>query len=170
MFPIRSSTRLRGFDYGQSAAYFITLCVDGRPAILGQLHHGEVLLSPAGEIVREEWTNTPLVRPGIHLDEWVIMPDHFQALVFIDEDRHRPPGGVGAHRSAPGPSIRFQRPARTIGSFIAQFKSRTTTRINIIRGTPSARVWQRGCHDRIIRNEVELDNVRSYIRKNPKQG
>jgi putative transposase len=102
MFPVRSSTRLRGFDYGQSAAYFLTLCVDGRQPILGRILNQKVILSAEGNIVQEEWLNTPIVRPGMHLDEWIIMPDHFQAIVFIDEDRHRPMGGVGAHRSAPG--------------------------------------------------------------------
>jgi len=125
MFPIRASTRLRGFDYGQSGAYFITLCVDGRQPLFGQIRHGEVFLSPSGEIVREEWLKTSMVRPGIRLDEWVIMPDHFQTIVFIDEDGHRPMGTVGAHRSAPGQSTGLNREPRTVGSFIAQFPATT---------------------------------------------
>jgi putative transposase len=50
---------------------------------------------------------------------------------------------------------------------IAQLKTTTTRRINEIRVTPGQKVWQRGYYDRIIRNEVELDKIRKYIRNNP---
>jgi len=53
---------------------------------------------------------------------------------------------------------------------INQFKATTTRRINEIRGVSGKPVWQRGYHDRIIRNEVELDKVRIYIRTNPERG
>jgi putative transposase len=181
MYPNRSSTRLRGFDYGQSGAYFITLCILRRQPIMGRLQNGVVLLSPIGAIVREEWLQTPQIRPGMHLDEWIIMPDHFQAIVMIDDDRHRPIGGsieeagksngdVGAHRCAPGQTVTFHRPSRSIGSFIAQFKATTTRLINELNNDHGQKIWQRGYHDRIIRNEVELDHVRAYIRNNPKNG
>jgi hypothetical protein len=56
-----------------------------------------------------------------------------------------------------------------LGSIIAQFKATTTRIINETRGTPGQTVWQRNYHDRIIRNEVELDKTRRYIRNNPRQ-
>ena len=158
--------RLLGFDYGRDAAYFISLVVQNRQPLFGSIMKAEVYLSAAGQIVKREWLRTPSVRPGICLDEWIIMPDHFQAIVFIDEERHRGMRDVGAHRSAPG--IQLQRSPRTLGSMIAQFKSVTTTLVNRLRDTPGQQIWQRGFHDRIIRNEVELDKVRRYIRDNPK--
>jgi len=51
---------------------------------------------------------------------------------------------------------------------IAQFKATTTRRINEIRGTQGQKIWQRNYHERIIRNGVELDKIRKYIRNNPK--
>jgi putative transposase len=51
---------------------------------------------------------------------------------------------------------------------INQFKATTARLINKLRATPSAPVWQRGYHDRIIRGDIELENVRQYIRDNPK--
>jgi len=101
------------------------------------------------------------------------MPDHFQGIIGIDSDTHQPTkyGRVGAHRCAPCPSNNGQwifRPPRTLGSLIAQFKATTTRRINELRRMPGAEVWQRGYHDRIVRNEVELDKTRAYICNNPK--
>jgi hypothetical protein len=34
-------------------------------------------------------------------------------------------------------------------------------------GTPPSSVWQRNYHDRIIRNDAELDRIRQYIHDNP---
>jgi len=174
-YPYRHSTRLTGFDYGQDAAFFVSLVVENRQPLFGRIIDAEVQLFAIGEIIKREWLRTPSVRPGIFIDEWVIMPDHFQAIVFIHQDRHRGTIGdmrsVGAHRSAPviPHEIPLQRQSRTLGSMIGQFKSVTTTQINRIRRTPGVPVWQRNYHDRIIRNEVELDKIRRYIRNNPRQ-
>ena len=43
----------------------------------------------------------------------------------------------------------------------------TSRRINQMRRTPGARVWQRNYYEHIIRNEAELDSVRQYIANNP---
>jgi len=40
-------------------------------------------------------------------------------------------------------------------------------RINQLRNTPKMPFWQPRFHDRIIRDEIELYNVRNYILKNP---
>ena len=124
---------------------------------------------------------TPDIRPGITLDEFVVMPDHFQAIIDIDAEKHQPNKytRVGAHRGAPcqinndtsHPSNTEQslsRAPRSVGSLIAQFKGITTHRINALRDTFGKKVWQRGYYERIIRNLVELDDTRQYIRDNPR--
>jgi putative transposase len=188
-YPYRFSTRMPSFDYGQSCGYFVTLVTVDRQPLFGRIVGGAVELSDAGKIVREEWLRTPSVRPGINLDEWTVMPDHFHAILFVDMEIHRGNGPVGAHHRsyasmdddhrqndrhsadrADGrcaPVNPLNRPPRTLGSLIAQFKATTTRRINEIRGTPGQKVWQRGYYDRIIRNEMELHKLRKYIRNNP---
>ncbi|MEN8242102.1 MAG: hypothetical protein ABFS17_09290 [Chloroflexota bacterium] len=42
----------------------------------------------------------------------------------------------------------------------------TTKQINHLRGTPGTRFWQRSFYNHIIREEDDLDHVRSYIRDN----
>jgi len=49
---------------------------------------------------------------------------------------------------------------------MGSFKADSTRRINRIRGTPGAAVWQRGYYERIIRDEAELNAIRQYIRDN----
>ena len=47
------------------------------------------------------------------------------------------------------------------------FKAASTKRINAIRNTPGARVWQRNYYEHIVRGEEELMRVRRYIRDDP---
>jgi REP element-mobilizing transposase RayT len=130
--------------------------------------NAQVLLSDAGQIVAEEWLRTPMIRREITLDEWVVMPDHFQAIVWIN-------GIVGAGGCPPGDGgtgqcnpIGGPKP-RSLSILIAQFKATTTRRINELWGTAGQKVWQRNYNDRIIHNDVALDKVREYIRNNPRQ-
>lgn len=77
----RRSPRLDGFDYTQRRWYFITICTAHRQPFFGELCPDGVALSDIGVIVEEEWLRTAEVRDDIILDEFVVMPDHFHALV-----------------------------------------------------------------------------------------
>ena len=46
------------------------------------------------------------------------------------------------------------------------FKTVTTKRINAIRQTPGAPVWQRDFWDHVIRDEFEMNTIRTYIANN----
>ena len=99
----RRSIRLRGYDYSQNGAYFVTVCVQNRECVFGQVVNGEMILNEAGCMVEDEWLKTPAVRPEVELDEFVMMPNHFHAIIMI----RNKPGIVGAtRRVAPtGPMV-----------------------------------------------------------------
>jgi hypothetical protein len=50
---------------------------------------------------------------------------------------------------------------------VRSFKAAAAKRVNDIRGTPGASVWQRNYYERVIRNEDELGSIRQYIHVNP---
>ena len=50
---------------------------------------------------------------------------------------------------------------------MAGFKSAVTTRINTLRRTPGAPVWQRNYYDRVIRTDREYAQVAAYIANHP---
>ena len=58
-------------------------------------------------------------------------------------------------------------PPGSIGAIIGNYKSVSTRQINRLRRSPGNLVWQRNYHDRIIRTQQQLDNVRAYIHANP---
>ncbi|MRR58406.1 MAG: transposase [Deltaproteobacteria bacterium] len=156
----RRTLRLRDYDYRGVGAYFVTICAFQRECLFGEVVDGEVRLTSFGEIVREEWLNTAALRPHVDLDAFVVMPNHFHAVIFImhGDDAHdvRPAtdneSPVGAHHRAPGtydggmgrPHIcgaHFGAPLRrqsgSLGSIVAGFKSAATKRINTLRDNPA---------------------------------
>ncbi|MBC7359126.1 MAG: hypothetical protein H5U10_11370 [Desulfacinum sp.] len=79
----RRSIRLKGHDYSQAGAYFVTLCTHGRACVFGEIVDGQMRLNDAGRIVADEWMKTAFIRNEIALDEWVVMPNHFHGIVWI---------------------------------------------------------------------------------------
>lgn len=165
---VRRGLRLRGYDYTQAGAYFVTLCTQGRQCLFGHVIGGDMRLNALGAIVAEEWRKTAEIRQEVMLDAFVVMPNHVHAVVLIVgaygvAGAHGGPP-VGAHGRAP---LHLYRPPRSLGALIAGLKSATTRRINEHRGTPSARVWQRNYYEHVIRGQEDLHRIRGYIADNP---
>ena len=59
----------------------------------------------------------------------------------------------------------MKNPKRTLGKIIRHFKAKAAKKIHDAGFTGFQ--WQSKYHDRIIRNEDELDRIRLYIRNNP---
>ncbi len=169
----RRSIRLKGYDYAQVGEYFLTLCIQNRECLLGKIENEEVKLSAIGEIAGEEWLRTPEIRPNVELDEFVIMPNHLHGIVVIREERKGVSqkekisrGGVLPY--APTTTATpFRSPSGTVGAIIRGFKAASTKRINEMRRTPGAPVWQRNYYEHVIRDENDLDRIREYILMNP---
>lgn len=73
------------------------------------------------------------------------------------------PNGRDGSRTAPTVT------RKPIGRIIGAFKTVSTKRINELRGTPGAPVWQRNYYEHIIRDEESLHRIREYIVNNPMQ-
>ena len=170
----REPNRLKGHDYSQDGYYyFVTVCTVGRAQIFGHIENGRMILNEFGQIVHDEWFRSQDIRPGIELDAFVVMPNHMHGIIFMrDNVSDANVGAVGAHSCAP---LQRQEPAspqrrpRSLGSFIAGFKSSTTKRVNKSRQSPGQPVWQRNYHDHIIRANEALERIREYITNNPAQ-
>ena len=161
------SVRMQSYDYRQTGAYFVTVCAGERRCVFGSVRDGSVSLSRYGEIVVEEWLAVPEHRPGVELDVFVVMPNHFHGLLVVDDGSCRgtacrAQGGEGddAQRSFGGLA------AGSLGAVVGGFKSAVARRINRERGTPGDVVWQRNFHERVVRNERMLDALRIYIESN----
>jgi REP element-mobilizing transposase RayT len=49
---------------------------------------------------------------------------------------------------------------------IGYFKMNSAKKINTLRATSGTPVWQRNYYEHVIRNEIELEEIREYIENN----
>ncbi len=175
----RRSIRLKGYDYSQAGAYFVTIVTQGRECRFGEIINGAMQPNEAGQIVETAWTSLPQRFPNIELDACVIMPNHLHGIVVVGATLVAAQDASGANYRAginPAPtndSIRAKtNPAPTLGHVVGAFKSITTHAY--IQGVYDCgwspfdkRVWQRNYYEHIIRSEIELNAIRKYIVDNP---
>ena len=147
--------RLRGYDYAQPGAYFITVCTYQRECLLANVVDGAMILNLPGRLVHEAWLGLPDHYPHVGLDVFVIMPNHLHGIIVFSGD------GVEAGLK-PASTVRHALPEVVRG-----FKTFSSRRINAWRQTPGTPVWQRNYYEHVIRNERELDKIREYIATNP---
>lgn len=156
-FQGRRSMRLKGYDYSQAGAYFLTMCAARFQPVFGEVVQGEVVLSIQGRIARICWLWLGYRYSSLELDQWVLMPNHLHGIVRLIECR-------GGSQTAP---TGFE--AKPLGGFIGAFKTVSTKWSNDYFGTPGEPLWQRNYYDRIIRDRDELERIRRYILENPQR-
>lgn len=162
--PNRRSIRKRGWDYTAPGWYFITINTHRGRHLFGAIANGQFVPSAAGRVVAEEWFKSASIRPGIELDEFVVMPNHVHGLVRLPEGL---PQGRPADRPC-SPCSPCGPPPGSLGAFIAGFKGAAGRAINAARATPGAVVWHRNYWDVIVPDARALENIRRYIRENPR--
>ena len=167
----RRSIRLPQHDYSTAGGYFITMCTRNRDCLFGNVVDGQMILNQYGQIVNDVWNNLPNHYPHVELDAYAIMPNHFHGIIMItiaiDANKNI---AVGAGLK-PAPtsieinitSIKFHK----LSEIVRAFKTFSSRGINQIRQTPGMPVWQRNYHEHVIRQGIELDEKRKYIRSNP---
>ena len=79
----RRSIRLKAYDYASAGAYFVTICTQGHVARFGEIIDDEMQLNDAGCMVQTLWESIPSRFLDITSDVYVIMPNHFHAIVII---------------------------------------------------------------------------------------
>ncbi len=151
----RRSIRLKGYDYAAGGVYFVTICA----------HHkaGNIFAPPdVKKMVAQEWVGAGLV--SAHSEEggegvqggegghearpYVIMPDHFHALVALEAGE------------------------KSLGDVICAFKSRVVHRyiqeVKAGKWPPfQEKIWHRNYYEMIVRNPEVEQKIANYIRMNP---
>jgi len=166
----RQSTRLKNYDYSKIGAYFITITIDGKAEVFGNIVEGRARLNKAGEIIKQVWMNLPKQFTNVKLDEFVVMPDHFHGIVIID---YKKEGLINQTRTAENKSnintddkwILMKNENNTLGKIIRAFKAKVT---KLIRedGFKDFK-WHRNYYDHVVRNKKDLLIIRKYIKYNP---
>ena len=79
----RRSIRLKGYDYSQPGAYFLTICTNNRESMFGKVVDGEMVLNRYGRIVLSGWQKLQDYHPCMELGAFIVMPNHIHGIVII---------------------------------------------------------------------------------------
>jgi putative transposase len=184
----RQSIRLRNFDYTSSGAYFVTICSDQREDLFGSIGKNVMYLSGLGEVILETWNAIPAHFSSCEIDEFVVMPNHIHGILWLNVSAQSSPFPVGAQHAAPlhvdaqfdanhrtsktpiTPQYQYIPEPRlvTANSLVAIIRSLKAAVTKQARANnPETKVWQRNYHEHIIRNDSDLERIRTYIQTNP---
>ena len=181
----RRSIRLKGYDYSQAGLYFVTICVQNWNCLFGEIVAGaplvddqntntQMILNDAGQMIESEWLKLAQRFKNIQLHAYVVMPNHFHAILEI----------VGAnvgqtlvgqpHLGQPhlGQPQGVAPTDKTLGDMVGAFESITT--VEYILGVRQngweqfdGQLWQRNYWEHIIRKDEAYQTISEYIVNNP---
>lgn len=165
------SDRLQGYNYTLAGAYYITIVTKDRIQYFGSIKNDVVVLSELGLLLRNEWLKTPQIRRDMNiiLDEFIIMPDHFHAILLIGKNQFNTSSVsksiyTGMAQNKFYYHNRFGPQSKNLSSIIRGYKSAVTT---YARKNNLEFAWQNRYYDHIIRSDIELHKIRNYIINNP---
>lgn len=177
----RRSIRLKGYDYTQPGAYFVTIVTLQRQSLFGEVVDGRMVLSPWGQIAQQEWLKTAELRENVELfeDQFIVMPNHIHGIIWIIDSVRRdtaaprrtgtaPPRRTGTAPPCPYRLEAFGKPVSgSLPTVVRAYKSAVSYQVNALRGTKGAPLWQRNYYEHVIRSETELSRITAYIQMNP---
>ena len=151
MYLRRKHPRLKDYDDSQSGYYFVTVCSNKRrnlfSCVVGRgLAPAEIRLTECGKIIENELLRLTERYPHVSIDKYVIMPNHFHAIIAIGET-------AGAS------------PRPTLCNIICAFKSLATRECR--KQYPDLQVFQTSYYEHVIRGDTDYREDWEYIENNP---
>lgn len=193
----RKSIRIKGYDYNQNGAYFVTICTHNKQCLFGQVESGKMVLNKLGLLVEDAWREISKHYESVLIDEFVIMPNHVHGIIWLQDRReqlgvinHAPiqiaheidvGARLGVINHAPTPmsydanvGAQFIAPKThktqpTLGEVVRAFKARASQASKTALPVDSKALWQRNYYEHVVRGEPDLQAVREYINNNPQQ-
>ena len=153
----RKPNRIPGYNYSLNGVYFITICADKRKCLFSSVVGGgaidapKIRLSSIGKIIDKYILSSENIN-GVHIDKYVIMPNHLHLLIEIDSD-------VGMSNFA----LRNIAPSPTS----AKIPHLVSTLKRFVNHEIGYNVFQRSYYDHVVRNEKDYLIHWEYVDTNP---
>ena len=144
----------------------VNICTKNHVCYFGAVVKGKMIRNEFGEIAHKEWIKTAEMRTNVVLDEFIVMPNHFHAILFIKDLPNPNTTKFDIHKIQPGFKHSFGPQSKNLFAIIKGFKSAVTKQINSAQSAFRFQ-WQRRFHDHIIRDKNELIRICTYIKNNP---
>ncbi|MCD8387067.1 MAG: transposase [Bacteroidales bacterium] len=152
--PIKHSMerRCNAHDYSAPSLYMITLVIENRRPLLGQLisdTEPHIELSPLGTaIFYEEHTKIPKIYPNVEVVKICVMPDHIHMILNVKED--------------------FP-PKKNLGTLVNGFKAGCRQAWRRCGGQLGDSLFRTKYNDKILWRKGQLDKWKKYLDDNPRR-
>jgi len=183
------STRLQNWNYSSNGKYFITICTCEMEHFFGKVANEKMLQNKIGELANRYWHEIPNHFPYVHLDEFIVMPNHIHGILVIDDPYNggkrkdnrdsinavctdndqlytkkdsKCIGRDGIHAVC---ESKNPMQSNNISKIIRWYKGRVT--FNAHKINPKFE-WHTRFYDHIIKDQKALQRIRNYIKYNPK--
>ncbi len=143
--PRRKQVRLRGYDYAQNNAYFVTICTHQRACLLETTNGSAKLMESWLLEIEKKFGNA-------RIETYVIMPDHIHFILLLSGD----------HTGSPLQGIIGWFKTMTTNAYLRGVKSGVFPPFD-------KHIWQRNYYEHILRNEQEFMETWRYIENNKYQ-
>ena len=175
------SARLKNWDYGSNAPYFVTICTDNKICYFGNFKEGKMYLSDLGQLANKYWLEMEKKFPFVVLDHFIVMPNHVHGIINIDKplsdgrdaiyrvsnnadnpdaiNRVSTVSKIGGVTGSNNPMLH-----ENLSRFMNWYKGRCTFEMRKINTKFS---WQPRFHEHVIRNEEDYLKIAEYIQNNP---
>ncbi|HHT22694.1 MAG TPA: hypothetical protein GXZ87_05195 [Bacteroidales bacterium] len=163
-----SSARAEWHDYS-GGDYFVTICTAEHEHYFGEITNGNMELTEIGRYADECIKQIGNHFADVEIPLYVIMPNHIHLIVIVDASNVE----TGHAPSLPQPSelTNINEKMRTI----SRYKGRLSMAIGSFKSTITRHAtennisfkWQTRFHDRIIRDQDEMNRIAKYIENNP---
>lgn len=177
MQPSRHRFRAQWHDYN-GGVFFVTVVTKDRVNYFGDIHDGEILLSHIDITLDKAIEYATTAYNGIDIPHYVIMPNHFHAIIYIDADNVGTQHVASAYKDVEKQSQGALKPKKYPGNDDIDVDNHYNSRLAVAVRNIKAAVtryamqngycfaWQGRFHDRIIRNQEELNLISEYIDNN----
>ena len=139
-FPKRKKNRLKGYNYSQNGAYFLTICAKNRLELF-TTKHPPLELTDIGRTIEVAIRRISQTYPHVCVDKYIIMPDHVHIILVFNKQQFAGP------------------PLQTLVGNMKRFVSMES----------GFSVWQKSFYEHIIRNEEDYLKILHYIETNPQK-
>ena len=126
------------------------------PAFIPDDAVAEIRLKSCGQIVKEQLLLLENRYPTISISDYVIMPDHIHAIIFLKNDAIDGNNLSNAGGASPSP---------TLNDIICSFKSLTARACK--QKYDIEKLFQRSYAEHIIRDYKDYETRKAYIQQNP---
>ena len=167
----RKYPRAQWHDYN-AGIFFVTVCTHNRAHCFGKISDNEISHTKIGKYLCRCIEELGLHYPGISVDRYVVMPNHFHAIICVSSaasDTYRPHNHGRLNQLARlavatcgDPTLVTHHGSR-LAAVVVAIKSAVTrfARCNNIEFN-----WQSRYHDHIIRGNHDSNKITEYIKNN----